>query len=534
MATQITAGRRTATLVALSMAAFLISLDTTIVNIALPTLVRQIHATTTQLEWIVDAYNLVFAALVLAVGSLSDRRGRKGTLLVGLGVFAAGSIGAALIDSPDALIAMRAVAGLGAALMFPSTLSLLVNVFTERDDRAKAIGIWGATTGVGIAMGPIIGGSLLEHFRWGSIFVFTAAVAVVIAALVARNVPTSRDPNTPPVDRPGLVLSAVAMGVLVLGVIEAPDWGWGSAAALSTIVGGVGLLGLFILFERRAANPMLNMALFRNPRFSAASASVAIGFFALQGFVFLITQYFQFLKTYSPLSTGVRLLPVAVSVAVASIAGTKLAVSLGNKVIVAAGLLSFAAALLWTGTFSTSTSYITIAVSMVLLGVGLGLTAAPASEAIMGAVPKEQAGVGSAVNDATRLFGGTLGVAVVGSVAASLYTSRLGATIPHLPAGDTAAVKASVGGALITSHALSKAGFVQAGHNLANSANAAFLHSLHGGAFVAGGVTLVGVVVAALFLPARPRQAPQSPPTADEVSLDSLDSLPHAERVEPA
>ena len=520
MTAQTASGRRAGILIALSMAAFLINLDTTIVNVALPSLVREISATATQLQWVVDAYNLVFAAFVLFVGSLSDRRGRKGTLLIGLAVFAAASVAAALIHSPGALIATRAVAGLGAALMFPSTLSLLVNVFTERNERAKAIGIWGATTGIGIAMGPIVGGWLLEHFWWGSIFVFTAGVAAVIAALVAWTVPTSRDPNTPPLDLPGFGLSAVAMGVLVLGVIEAPDWGWGSAAAIATIAGGVVLLGVFILFERRAASPMLKVALFRNPRFSAASAAVAIGFFALQGFVFLITQYFQFLKAYSPLGAGVRLLPVAVSVAVASVVGSRLTVKLGNKVIVATGLVFFAAALFWTGFNSTSTSYATIAGSMVLLGVGLGLTTAPASEAIMGAVPKEQAGVGSAVNDATRLFGGTLGVAVIGSVAASLYTSRLSSAIPaHLPAGDAAAARASVGGALITSRALSKVGLTQAAHDLATSASGAFLHSLQGGSFVAAGVALAGAVVAALFLPARPRQESHSKPSPDAVPM---------------
>jgi EmrB/QacA subfamily drug resistance transporter len=528
MQTQAVAGRRALILASLTMAAFLISLDTTIVNVALPSLVREIGATTTQLQWIVDAYSLVFAAFVLAIGSLSDRRGRKGTLLIGLAVFIAGSVTGALIHSPDALIAARAVIGLGAALMFPSTLSILVNVFTERSARAKAIGIWGATTGVGVATGPVVGGWLLEHFWWGSIFVFTAAVAAVIAALVAWTVPTSRDPNTPPLDLPGIVVSAVAMGVLVLGVIEAPNWGWGSPAAIATMAGGVVLLGVFILFERWTASPMLRVELFRNPRFSAASAAVAIGFFALQGFTFLITQYFQFLKGYSPLGAGVRLLPVAISVAVASVLGSRLTIKLGNKVIVATGLLFFAAALLWASTMSISTSYATIAGSMVLLGVGLGLTVAPASEAIMGAVPKEKAGVGSAVNDATRLFGGTLGVAVIGSIATSLYASRLAATIPaHLPADDAAAAKASVGGALRTSRELSKAGLSQVGHDLANSANGAFLHGLNGGCIVAGCVALAGAIVAALFLPSRPRL---SNPSTDTVTSEGVQALPHAEQ----
>jgi EmrB/QacA subfamily drug resistance transporter len=515
MEIRLTPRRRLAILLALSLSAFLISVDVTIVNVALPTLVRSLGATTTQLQWVVDAYSLVFAALVLAAGSLSDRQGRKGTLLAGLAVFAAGSLAGALVSTTAELIAARAVMGLGAALMFPSTLSLLVNVFTERSERAKAIGLWGATTGLGIATGPIVGGWLLERFWWGSIFGFMAAAAVVIAVLVARAVPTSRDPGTPAVDWRGFGLSSAAMAVLILGVIQAPDWGWGSAAAVSTIAAGVALLGLFVLFERRADHPMLDVGLFRNARFTAASASVAISFFALQGFIFLITQYFQFIKAYSPLGTGVRLLPVAGSVAVASVIGTKLAVRAGNKIVVASGLLLFAAGLLWTATAAAGTSYPTIVLQMLLLGTGMGLTSAPATEAIMGAVPEAKAGVGSAVNDATRLFGGTLGVAVIGSIAASLYSSRLAATAPaHLPAQAAAAAKASAGGAIIASHTLAQAGLTHAAQALASSATGAFLHSLAGGCVVAGGVAVAGAIMAGLFLPARPQREHVPGPTA--------------------
>src|SRR5580692_5122936 len=342
--------------------------------VALPTLVRTLGATTTQLQWVVDAYSLVFAALVLAAGSLSDRQGRKGTLLIGLVVFASGSLAGAIINTTSELIAARAVMGLGAALMFPSTLSLLVNVFTERGERAKAIGLWGATTGVGIATGPIVGGWLLERYWWGSIFAFMALVAVAVAVLVVVAVPTSRDPSTPRIDWSGLALSSAAMATLILGVIEAPDWGWGSAATVATISGGIALFFLFIVHESRSDHPMLDVALFRNPRFTAASGSVAVSFFALQGFIFLVTQYFQFIKAFSPLGTGVRLLPVAGSVAVASVVGTKLAVRIGNKVIVAAGLLSFAVGLLWTATVSVSTSYSIIVLQMLFLGTGMGLT----------------------------------------------------------------------------------------------------------------------------------------------------------------
>ena len=513
---------RVAILVALCLAAFIISVDVTIVNVALPTLVRKLGASTTQLQWIVDAYSLVFAALVLAAGSLSDRLGRKGVLLIGLAVFAVGSLTGAFSGTIADLIASRSFMGLGAALMFPSTLSLLVNVFTERGERAVAIGLWGATTGIGIATGPIVGGWLLERYWWGSIFAFMAVVAVGIAALVAVWVPASRDPSTPPIDWRGLMLSAAGMTVLIFGVIEAPDWGWRSWAALGTIVGGVALLTIFVLVEQRTKHPMLDVALFRNPRFTAASGSVAISFFALSGFIFLVVQYFQIVKGYTPLGTGVRLLPVAGSVAVTSVVGTKLAVRVGNKVIVGAGLLLFATGLFWASTASGSTTYLVIVGQMVFLGSGMGLTSAPATEAIMGAVPAAKAGVGSAVNDATRLFGGTLGVAVVGSVATSLYTSRLVSELPPgVPGRAESGAKGSVGGAIIASHQLSKLGFGQAAHGLAHSATNAFLYSLAGGCRVVGAVTIVGAVVAIAFLPARPRQPEEIEDQTDRLGASS-------------
>jgi EmrB/QacA subfamily drug resistance transporter len=513
--------RKRITLLALCLAAFIISLDVTIVNVALPSLVRQTGATTTDLQWVVDAYNLVFAAFVLVAGSLSDRLGRKGMLLAGLGVFGAASLAGSFCTSAGQLIGARAVMGLGAAMMFPATLSLLTNVFTGRRERAAAIGLWGATTGVGIAMGPIIGGWLLERFWWGSIFLFMAPVAAGVAALAAWAVPTSRDPRTPSTDWLGLILSAAGMGVLVFGIIEAPSWGWGSARSIGTLAAGVALLAAFAVAESRTAHPMLDIALFRNPRFTAASGSVAIAFFALNGFIFLMTQYFQVVRGFGPLGTGVRLLPVAGSVAVASVAGTRLAVRIGNKIIVGGGLALFCAALLWISTVSQTTSYGVIAAQMIVFGTGMGLSQAPATEAIMGAVPKEKAGVGSAVNDATRLFGGTLGVAVIGSVAASLYTSRLAATLPAgLPARALTAARGSVGGAVIAAQDASRAGFAHLGSRLKDAAVLAFLHSFAGACLVAGGVAAAGALVAIFLLPARPSE-PMSPARteADESAI---------------
>ena len=497
--------RKPLILVSLLLAAFAINLDTTIVNVALPTLVRELHASTTQLQWVVDAYNLVFAASLLAAGSLSDRLGRKGMLLTGLAVFGLASVAGGLTSTPGALIAARCVMGLGAAMVFPATLSMLTNVFTDRGERARAIGLWGATTGAAIALGPIFGGWLLEAFDWTSVFFAMAPVAAIAAVLVSRYVPTSRDQHAPRIDRGGFALSAAAIGLLVYTIIEAPNHGWGSTRTLGGFALTAIVLIAFVAWERRSDAPMLDVNLFRNPRFTAASGSVAISFFALSGFIFLVTQYFQFLKTYGPLSTGVRLLPVASAVAVSSVLGTKLAVRFGTKLVVTSGLVLMSGFYVWVSTGSASTGYGTIAAEMLVLGTGMGLTSAPATEAIMGVVPAAKAGVGSAVNDTTRLLGGTLGVAVIGSVFASLYASRLTAALPAgLPAAVTRSAHASVGAALGVASSLRAAGHTAVGAAVHDAATAAFFHGFAAANLVAGGVAAAGALVALAWLPAQP------------------------------
>jgi EmrB/QacA subfamily drug resistance transporter len=517
--------RRAVILLTLCLAAFTINLDTTIVNVALPTLVRDLGASTRELQWIVDAYALVFAALVLAAGSVGDRFGRKGTLLVGLGIFGAGSLLGSRMASPDGLIAARALIGLGAAIIFPATLSILTNVFTERGERARAIGLWGAMTGLGVAAGPICGGWLLEHFWWGSVFAALAPVALVVMALVALYVPTSRDPEAPRLDVAGLVMSTVAIGTLVFTIIEAPEVGWMSGRTLA----GFGIAALvmagFVAWERRVAQPMLDVTLFRNLRFTAASGSVTVAFFALFGFIFMVTQYFQFLKGYSPLGTGLRLLPVAFSIAVASVVGTKLAVRIGNKVVVTAGLASITVAFLWISTASVATSYVELAGQMIVLGLGMGLTTAPATEAIMGVVPKEKAGIGSAMNDATRELGGTLGVAVIGSVFASLYASRL--SLPaRLPAEAALAAQESVGGAFIAAQRVAAAGLGPMAEQLRAAASASFFNGFAIGCLVAAGVAALGAIAAAVLLPAQPLAADDEPSLVADNQTEASPSLP--------
>src|SRR6516162_5723068 len=506
-------------LAALLLAAFLVNLDTTLVNVALPAMVRQLHATTTQLQWVVDAYNLVFAALLLTFGSLSDRFGRKGMLLAGLAVVGTASLAGGFTTSPVQLIAARAVMGLGAAMTFPATLSLITNVFTERRERARAIGLWGAVAGVAIATGPIVGGWLLEHYSWTAIFIAMAPVAAVAMILVALAVPASKDPAAPALDIPGLVLSSAAMALLVFTIIEAPTYGWTAPRSVAGFAVSAVLLAAFIVRERRAAHPMLDVRLFRNLRFSAASGAVTVSFFTLFGFIFLMTQYFQFVRGYGPLSTGVRLLPVALAVGAGSVAGTQLAVRAGTKLIVTTGLVAMAAFYGWVAaTTSATLSYGVIAAQMVLYGLGLGLTSAPATESIMGAISRAKAGVGSAVNDSTRLVGGTLGVAVIGSVYASVYASHLTATMPAAVPGRIAAIAhQSVGAAYLAAGKIASLGHPALGLALQHASTNAFLRGLTVGALVAGGVAAAGAVLAARFLPAQPVSAtPDETETAEE------------------
>jgi len=493
-------------LIALLAASFVINLDTTLVNVALPTLTRELGATTAQLQWVVDAYNLVFAALLLTSGSLSDRFGRKGMLLAGLLIFGAASFAGGYASAPGELIAARAVMGLGAAMTFPATLSLLTGVFTGRSERALAIGLWGATGGMAIALGPIVGGFLLAHYAWSSVFFTLGPVALIVLAVVATGVPASRGAKSGRLDFLGLVVSAGFMGLLVYTIIEAPGRGWTSPASIIGFAVSAALLAVFVAGERRASEPMLDVRLFANMRFSAASAAVTAAFFTLFGFIFLMTQFFQIVRSYSALSAGVRLLPVAVAVAVGSTVGARLAVRFGTKTIVTIGLIMQAGFYFWAASgISPTFSYTIIAVQMIVYGLGMGLTTAPATESIMGAVAAERAGVGSAVNDSTRLLGGTLGVAVIGSVYASLYGARLDTTLPAgLPRALADLAHQSVGAAFGVAGHLASQGNGAAAAAVHQAAIAAFDHGLSVGCVVAGAVATFGAVLAVAFLPAQP------------------------------
>ena len=496
--------RRLAVLSTVCLAVFAINLDTTIVNVALPDINRQLGASTRDLQWVVDGYNLAFAALVLAAGSLGDRFGRRPALLTGLAGFAGASVIAATCHDVGTLIAVRFVMGAFAALIYPTTLSIITNAYPDRAERAKAIGVWGAVTGLGVAVGPVAGGLLLAHFWWGSIFLALVPVALVAGGLASWLVPESRQAGVPRLDVAGLVTSSAAIGLLVFTVIEAPGQGWGSLRSVGgfTLTAMIG--AVFVLIERRREHPMLDVGLFRTPAFSAASGAVTVAFFALFGFIFLITQYMQFVRGYGTLSTGVRILPVAASIAIGSVVGARLVGRVGTRAVVVSGLVVFGAAFAWISVSATDESYLQIAAQMVLLGTGLGFTSAPATESILSVLPAAKAGVGSAVNDATREAGGTLGVAVIGSVATSFYLHHLARTpLAHLPVHAAAAARRSVGAAFAVAHAAPGA----QSHLLAADVAASFMSGLHVGSAVAAGVCWAGAV-AATALPGRQPRPP--------------------------
>ena len=507
--------RAYAVLATACLAAFAINLDTTIVNVALPDMSRELGATTRDLQWVVDGYNLAFAALVLTAGSLGDRFGRRPALLVGLAAFALASAAGGFAGSTGALTAARVAMGTAAALVFPTTLSVITNAFPDRRERARAVGVWGAVTGLGVAVGPLTGGLLLEHFAWPAVFFALVPVALLALAAAYVVVPESRDRDAARLDPPGLLASTAAISVLVWTIIEAPHRGWAAPATLAGFAGTVALVIAFVTLERRARHPMIDMSLFRTPAFSAASGAVTVAYFALFGFIFLVTLYFQLIRGYGTLSTGVRILPVALTIALGSVAGVALVPRLGTRAVVATGLLLLGSSFGWIAVSPAGMPYSRIVAQMVLMGLGLGLTTAPATESILSVLPAAKAGTGSAVNDATREAGGTLGVAVIGSVFTSLYADSLGSSgFAALPADVVRVGQDSVAAALRVAATAPPAARTGLLLDVQNS----FMSAFHAGSLVAGGVCVLGVL-GALALPGRRTQTHVELVAEDELRM---------------
>ena len=424
--------RRWKTLGVLSLSLVIIGLDTTILNVALPTLQDEFDASPSKLQWMVDSYLLVFAGLLLVFGTLGDRLGRKLALQSGVAIFGLASLGAVMVDSADGVIAVRAAMGVGAALIMPATLSIIANVFAAAE-RGKAIAIWAALAAVGVGLGPLAGGLLLEWFDWWSIFLVNVPIAAVALLLGTFYVPESRDPRPGSFDVLGAVLSTAGFSILVYAIIEAPERGWFSGLIVVSLAVSVVLLSAFVWWERRIDDPMLDLGFFRSPRFSVGTAAVSVAFFALLGGIFALTQYMQFVHGYSAIEAGLIMSPMALGLMMGAGSSRKAVLHLGSARVIAAGLTGLAIALALTMLWEPSTSAYALAAWFFGLTLAMGWVMAPATEAVVGAVPAAKSGVASATNTVARMISGALGVAVIGSLTGSLYSNEVEGSLGALP-----------------------------------------------------------------------------------------------------
>jgi EmrB/QacA subfamily drug resistance transporter len=495
------ASARWLALTVLCVSILIVNLDNTVLNVALPTLVRDLDATSSQLQWIVDSYALVFAGLLLVAGSLADRVGRKRTFLTGLAAFAAGSAWAAFSGSVGLLIAARASMGVGAALMMPSTLAIITDVFPDAGQRQRAIGIWSATSGVGFAIGPIVGGLLLAHFWWGSVFLINVPIAIIGLACAVPLVPDSRNPAALAPDAVGALLSIAGLGLILWAIIEAPVHGWSSAVVVGAGTAGLVVVAVFAAWERGTSHPMLDVQFFRARSFSGAISSVGLVMFGLVGGLFLLTQLLQFDLGYSALQAGERMLPVAATLAVVAPLSALLVRVVGTKLTVAAGLLLIAAALWQMSHASASWTFRDILPWMMLMGVGAALVIPSATASVMGSLPTAHTGVGSATNGVSIQVGGALGVAVIGSLLSSRYQGRMSTSLApyHLPHAVQERVLGSIGGALDTAARIGG----DPGAELAHLARTSFISGADLGLRTGAALALAGCLLALAALPAR-------------------------------
>jgi EmrB/QacA subfamily drug resistance transporter len=499
--------RRWLVLPVLCLSVFLVVVDNTIVNVALPTLNRHLGASITSLQWIVDAYSLAFAGLLLAGGGIGDRLGRKGTMQVGLVFFGLFSVFAAAAHSTGTLIASRALMGVAAAFIFPASLAILTSVFEDPSERQKALGIWGATSGIAVAFGPVVGGALLEHFWYGSIFLVNVPIVVLTVLVGQYLIPRLPRVRNHSFDMRGVVVSTAGVTALVLAIIEGPQWGWMASGTLACFALAAALLALFVWMELHTEGPLLDVRVFTIPRFSGGAISISVAFFCLFGFIFLITQYFQFVKGYSTLSAGVHTLPFAIVAAVFTPLAAVVALKVGSRAVVTTGLVLMGGGLVVSAFNSEATTAFwgPILVSMVLLALGLSSITAPTAEAVMGSVADEQRGAAAGVNNTTRELGGTLGVAVFGSIFASAYAPRITNAFRRLPipAGPKAESHQSVAAALtVIGHAPQAAR-----PGLDSIVFTAFHSGLRVACLAGAGVAVLGALAAFRLLPGRPAES---------------------------
>jgi EmrB/QacA subfamily drug resistance transporter len=485
----------------LSLTVLIINLDGTILNVALPTIVKSLHASSSQLQWIVDSYIIVLAGLLLIAGSLGDHVGRKGVFIGGLAVFAVGSCASAFATTPDKLIVARSFMGIGAAAIMPSTLSILTNVFIEPRDRARAIGLWSGTNGLGLAIGPVVGGWLLTHFWWGSVFLINVPIAIVACVAAVLVVPDSKNALAKRPDVLGAILSLIGPALLLWGIIEGPSRGWGSPSIIAAIGAALIVTSLLVVWERHTNHPLLEISFFNSRRFSVAIGGLGLTIFALSGGLFLLTQYLQFCLGYSAFQTGLRIAPIAlVLLLVASL--SPLAVRfLGTKVVVFIGMALIAIGLALLSSTTPHSTYANALPSFFLMGIGSGLCVAPCTESVMGSVPVNLSGVGSATNSTALQIGSALGVAVLGSLLNTRYQADMTSLLRRytVPASVAKATEGSLGGALEVADRLGGPLGAQLGATARQSFISGMAFAVSVGAVIAGAAA---VVVLAL-LPSR-------------------------------
>ena len=489
----------------LSFALALISLDNTIVNVALPSLQEELGATTAQLQWVVDAYSVLFAGTLLFAGSLGDRFGRKRVLLIGLLIFGIGSIAAGASPDAGVLIACRAVMGIGGAFIMPSTLSILVQTFTAPTERAQAIGIWAAVAGVGVAIGPIAGGVLLEHFTWHAVFLVNPPLVLLAFILTWRLIPESLDASKPLLDLRGAALVSIGLIALVTFIVEVPDGGL-TTVTIAIGAAAIALLTAFVWWEKRAPRALLPMTLFTDRVFTVAVIMVGLVYFALMGALFFLPQFLQLVQGMTPLQSGVGMLPGAGGLLVASLLSPRLAERIGTRRTVVTGIVLVALGMFAMSLVEPMTSYPYVGVALGVTGIGMGLTLPQATNAVLSRVPRERSGMGAAVNDAVSELGGSFGVAVLGGVLAVVYRNRIGGAVASagesvstLPVQALDSIRESLAGALIVIQQLPGDVSGPARSVAASAFVAGMGWALVAGAFVA----LLGAALAWRYFPVR-------------------------------
>jgi EmrB/QacA subfamily drug resistance transporter len=494
-----------------------IVLDNTVLNVALKTIaepVAGLGASQSQLEWAINSYTLVFAGLLFTFGVVGDRIGRKRMLMLGLASFGLFSLLTAYAHSPGQLVWARAAMGLGAAAVMPQTLSIISNVF-DPAERPRAIGIWAVAVGIGIAIGPIVGGLLLAHFWWGSVFLINVPFTAVSVAAIALLVPESKNPNPGRIDSVGVLASIAGLVLVVYGIIQGGDKGsWVHPGVLGPAAGGLAILAFFVWYEARIAHPSLDVRLFRDARLSSAIGALSLVFFGMMGALFFLSFYLQSVRGYTPLKAGAFSLAFAVAQMLMAPRSPALVRRFGAKSVVATGLLLVTTALVGYQLLTVGTPIWVLAVAFFIQGAGMGMVMPPATEAVMSVVPRERAGAGSALTNTARQVSGALGVAVLGSILAQAYRSQLGPHLGGLPAAARNAATSS-----ITASQAVAARLGPAGRDLSRFADTSFVHAMHLTTLISAAITLLGAVVVMRWMPGRAaagsaRQAPAAAATA--------------------